>query len=78
MLYAVFSRLDMRAEGDRLIVSLGQDSSLARDMTATGDLKKAASAFFGREMTVEFVEQSGTRADTIDDYMREAETLFRT
>ena len=78
MLFGIFASLDMRVEEDKMVVSLDKDSAFVKnDAARTGELRKHASAFFGREMTVRFVDGSGTRIDTLDDYVREAELLFK-
>ncbi|MGD0230556.1 MAG: DNA polymerase III subunit gamma/tau [Syntrophorhabdales bacterium] len=79
MLFGIFSSLDMRAEEDRLTVSLGRDSVYIRDNgLIINEFKEHASAFFGREMTVRFVDGgSETEEETLDDYVREAERLFK-
>ncbi len=77
MLYGTFASLDMRVEGDKIAVSMGKDSAFVRNDAITGELRKHASAFFGREMTVRFVDGAGTKTDTLDDYVREAELLFK-
>jgi DNA polymerase-3 subunit gamma/tau len=77
-LFGFFGSLDMRAEDDRIVVSLDADSSFVKsDAAVTGELAKHASAFFGHEMTVGFADASGARVDTLDDYVREAELLFK-
>ena len=59
------------------IVAIDKQSAfLARDAAIAGELKKHASAFFGREMAVRFVDGNEAKTDTIDDYMKEAETVF--
>ncbi len=78
MLFGIFAALDMRAEEDRIVVSLDADSTFVKsDAAMTGELAKHASAFFGREMTVGFADASGAKIDTLDDYVREAELLFK-
>jgi DNA polymerase-3 subunit gamma/tau len=78
MLFAMLASLDMKVEEDKMVVSLDKDSAfLKNDAVGTGELRKHASAFFGREMTVRFVDGSGRRIDTLDDYVREAELLFK-
>ena len=78
MLFGMLASLDMRVEEDTIVVSLDKDSAfLKNDAARTGELRKHASAFFGREMTVRFVDGSGKRIDTLDDYVREAELLFK-
>ncbi len=78
MLFGMLASLDMRVEEDKMVVSLDKDSAfLKNDAARAGELRKHASAFFGREMTVRFVDGSGRRSDTLDDYVREAELLFK-
>jgi len=78
MLFGMLASLDMRVEEDKMVVSLDKDSAfLKNDAARTSELRKHASAFFGREMTVRFVDGSGRRVDTLDDYVREAELLFK-
>jgi len=78
MLFGMLASLDMRVEEDKMVVSLDKDSAfLKNDAARTGELRKHASAFFGREMTVRFVDGSGRRINTLDDYVREAELLFK-
>ncbi len=77
MLYGIFASLDIRVEEEKMIVSLGRDSAFAKNDAVTGELKKHASEFFGREMTVRFVDGSAASVDTPDDYVREAELLFK-
>ncbi len=77
MLYGMFASLEMRVEEDKMVVSLDKDSAFVKNDAMTGEFRKHASAFFGREMTVRFVVGAGTRTDTLDDYVREAELLFK-
>ena len=78
MLFAILSSLELRAEGDGVVVSLDKRSAFIKnDASIVGELKGHASAFYGREMAVRFVDESGTRVETIDDYVREAELLFK-
>lgn len=77
MLYAIFAPLDMKAEEDRVTVSLNKDTIyLKHNGAMVNEFKEHASAFFGREMAVRFVDGSETKEETLDDYVREAERLF--
>jgi DNA polymerase-3 subunit gamma/tau len=79
MLFGMLASADMRVVDDRLVVAVDKQAAfLARDAAIAGELKKHASAFFGREMAVRFVDGDDAKADTIDDYMREAEAVFKT
>ena len=67
----------MTAVDDKLQVAINKQTALlASDAGIAGETKKHASAFFGKDMTVRFVDGGETKTDTIDDYMREAETVF--
>jgi len=78
MLFAILSSLGLRAEGDGVVVSLDKRSAFVKnDATIVNELKGHAAAFFGRDMAIRFVDESGTRVETIDDYVREAELLFK-
>ncbi len=79
MLFGMLASADMRAVDDRLVIAVDKQSAfLARDAAIAGELKKHASAFFGREISVRFVDGDDAKVDTIDDYMREAEAVFKT
>jgi DNA polymerase-3 subunit gamma/tau len=78
MLFGLFGTFEMRVEGDSVVIALDKRRSAMKNDTAiVNELKRYASEFFGREMTIRLVDGSETKADTIDDYMREAELLFR-
>jgi tryptophan synthase beta subunit len=78
MLFGLFGAFEMRVEGDSVVIALDKRrSAMKNDAAIVNELKRYASEFFGREMTIRLVDGSETKADTIDDYMREAELLFR-
>ena len=79
MLFGMLASADMRVVDDRLVIAVDKQAAfLARDSAIAGELKKHASAFFGREISVRFVDGDDAKGDTIDDYMREAEAVFKT
>jgi DNA polymerase-3 subunit gamma/tau len=78
VLFGMLASADMRAVEDKLVVAVHKQSAFLRsDAAMVGELKKHASAFFERDMTVKFVDGPDAKVDTIDDYMREAELLFK-
>jgi len=78
MLFGLFGAFDMRVEDDILIIALEKRlNGMKNDAAVVNELRKHASRFFAREMTIRFVDGSDTKADTIDDYVKEAELLFR-
>lgn len=79
MLYGILGSPDVRLEDDCILIPLDKRlSHVKNDPMAMTKLKKHAVDFFKREMTVRFVDGSGTKIDTIDDYVKEAELLFKT
>jgi DNA polymerase-3 subunit gamma/tau len=77
-LFGFFGSLDMNAEDDTVVVSLDKRSDYLKEQTdIVNEFKNHASDFFGKEMRVRFVAASGERTDTIDDYVKEAERLFK-
>jgi hypothetical protein len=78
MLFGLFGACDMRVEGSSLVIALDKRLNGMKNHTdVANELKRHAAEFFGREMTVRLVDGSEIKADTIDDYVREAELLFR-
>jgi DNA polymerase III subunit gamma/tau len=78
MLFGMLGAFSAQAEGDSLIITLDkQTGHIKSAQSVVTDLKKLASDFFGRDMTIRFVDDSQKKEETIDDYMKEAELLFR-
>jgi DNA polymerase-3 subunit gamma/tau len=80
MLYEILGSPDIRLEADSITIALDKrlNGAVKNDPMVMTKLKKHASDFFGREMTIRFVNGSGAKIDTIDDYVKEAELLFKT
>jgi DNA polymerase III subunit gamma/tau len=78
MLVGFLGTFSTAAEGGTITITLDKGANHVRDNAAvTGELKKHAADFFGRDMAIRFLEGSSNKTDTIDDYMREAELLFK-
>jgi DNA polymerase III subunit gamma/tau len=78
MLVGFLGVFEMTVENNTLLISLEKGADHVKDnQSITGELTKHAADFFGREMTIRFLEGSAARTDTIDDYVREAELLFK-
>jgi DNA polymerase III subunit gamma/tau len=69
---------EMRVEDRTVLITVDKRSSgMRNDPVVLGELKKHASEFFGKDMGIRFVEAAADREDTIDDYVKEAELLFK-
>ena len=78
MLFGFLGSFEMRVEDGAVAIALDKRSGhVKNDATIVGELKKHATDFFGREMAIRFFDGSGARIDTLDDYVREAESLFK-
>jgi DNA polymerase III subunit gamma/tau len=78
MLFAFLGDFDMTVDERTVVIALDKRSNhVANDATVLGDLKKYASEFFGRDMAIRFIDNVAEKEDTIDDYVREADLLFK-
>ncbi|HAR95868.1 MAG TPA: hypothetical protein DCR97_07900 [Deltaproteobacteria bacterium] len=74
----ILESLDVRIEGDGIAVTLDRkDSFIGKDNSTIEEVRKYAAEFFGRPMTLQFHEPLGEREDGIEDYVKEAESLFK-
>lgn len=74
----VLESLDLTVEDNAIAVSLDRkDSFIRKDNSTTEEIRKCATEFFGRAMELHFHEPTGTKSDVLEDYVREAESLFK-
>jgi DNA polymerase III subunit gamma/tau len=79
MLFGFLGAFEMTVDDGSITIALDKRSGHAKnDATIVGELKKHAADFFRRDMAIRFVDAAGARTDSIDDYVREAESLFNT
>jgi DNA polymerase III subunit gamma/tau len=77
MVFAVFGTCPMSEYDGKLMVSIHNKLKAMKNNPAiVNELKQHASAFFQKDIVIEFVDDGGTRVDTLDDYVKEAERLF--
>jgi DNA polymerase-3 subunit gamma/tau len=69
--------LEIRIEDGKLIILLDKQYGLIRsDNNVISELKNQAAQFFGREVGLEFSDANSPKQDTLDDYVKEAQSLF--
>jgi DNA polymerase III subunit gamma/tau len=79
MLFGFLGAFEMAIDDGAITITLDKRSGhVKNDATIVGELKKHAADFFGRDMAIRFADAAGARTDSIDDYVREAESLFNT
>jgi len=78
MLFGMLGAFEARAEDNNLVIALDRQSGQIRgDAAIANELKKLASDFYKMDMVIRFVDDVEKKEDSIDDYVKEAELLFR-
>jgi hypothetical protein len=54
-----------------------QSGQIKGDAAIASELRRLASDFYKGDMVIRFVDDIEKKEDTIDDYVKEAELLFR-
>jgi DNA polymerase III subunit gamma/tau len=74
----ILESLDVKLEDTRIAVSLDRkDSFIKKDGNTIEEIRKCAAEFFGKPMELQFDEPQGERVDGLEDYVKEAESLFK-
>jgi DNA polymerase III subunit gamma/tau len=74
----ILESLDVKAEDNWISILLDRkDSFIRKDTNTVDEIKKCAAEFFGRPMELRFQEPEGEKVDMIEDYVKEAESLFK-
>jgi DNA polymerase III subunit gamma/tau len=74
---SVLESLEVRVEDGKLIIVLDKQYSFVKqDANIINELKKRATQFFGKEVTLQFSEANGPKEETLEDYVKEAKSLF--
>lgn len=74
----VLGSLDVSIQDNGIAVSLDKkDSFIRKDTSTIDEIRKCAAEFFGRPMELHFLEPLGERVDGLEDYVKEAESLFK-
>jgi hypothetical protein len=74
---SVLESLEIRVEDGKLIILLDKNYGFIKsDNNIIGELKNQAAQFFGKEVALQFSEGNGPKQDTLDDYVKEARSLF--
>jgi DNA polymerase-3 subunit gamma/tau len=68
--------LEIRIEDGKLIILLDKQYGLIKYNDRISELKNQAAQFFGREIGLEFSNANSPKQDTLDDYVKEAKSLF--
>ena len=69
--------LEIRIEDGKLSILLDKQYGLSKYNDRISELKNQAAQFFGREVGLEFSDANGPKQDTLDDYVKEAKSLFK-
>jgi DNA polymerase III subunit gamma/tau len=74
---SVLEYLEIRVEDGKLIILLDKKYGFIKsDNNMISELKSQAAQFFGKEVALQFADANGPKQDTLDDYIKEAQSLF--
>ena len=74
---SVLEYLEIRVEDGKLIILLDKKYGFIKsDNNIISELKSQAAQFFGKEVALQFADANGPKQDTLDDYVKEAQSLF--
>src|SRR5271157_1279094 len=74
---SVLQALEIRVEDGNLIILLDKKYGFIRkDNNIISELKKQAAQFFGKEVGLQFSDANGPKEDSLEDYVKEAQSLF--
>jgi len=72
-----FHVLEIRIEDNKPVILLDKKFGfVGKDNNTTNELKRLAAQFFGKEVSLQFSDTNGTKEDSLEDYVKEAESLF--
>jgi DNA polymerase III gamma/tau subunit len=75
---SIFDTLQINIEGDNVIVYMDKNSNLIRgDATQKEEIKKCLKEFFGKEMGLILKDADEIKKNILDEYVKEAGTLFK-
>ena len=74
---SVLQALEIRVEDGKLVILLDKKYGfVGKDNSTTNELKKLAAQFFGKEVGLQFSDANGPKEDSLEDYVKDAESLF--
>jgi DNA polymerase III subunit gamma/tau len=69
--------LEIRVEDGKLVMLLDKKYGfVGKDNSTTNELKSLAAQFFGREVGLQFSDANGSKEDALEDYLKDAQSLF--
>lgn len=75
---SILQSLDIKIDGSNLIVVIDKSYKFIKDDSSLrDDIKHYSKIFFGSEMDLIFKDVKEKKKDLLDDYVREAESLFK-
>ena len=69
--------LEIRVEDGKAVILLDKKFGfVGKDNSTTVELKNLAAQFFGKEVELRFSDANSPKEDSLEDYMKEAQSLF--
>jgi DNA polymerase III subunit gamma/tau len=74
---SILENLDLKIENEKIVISLDKNYSFVKnDMNLKEEIKQHLKMFFGKDMGLDFIV-SGEKKHLLEDYVKEAESLFK-
>jgi hypothetical protein len=78
MISSIFETLDIRIENGNVVVFLDRQYSFIKDDSSMkGEIKKHLKDFFGKELGLILKDAGEIKKSVLEEYVKEAETLFK-
>ena len=75
---SILQSLEMKMEGNSIMVFIDRSYSFIKDdNNLKDDIRQYSRVFFGTEMNLIFKDGSEKKKDLLEDYVKEAESLFK-
>ncbi len=75
---SIFKNLDLQMDDEKITVGVDKNYAFIKeDTNLKEEVRQHMKAFFGRDMGLVFRDSQGKRENSLEDYVREAESLFK-
>jgi hypothetical protein len=75
---SIFKNLDLQIDDEKITVAIDKNYTFIKeDTNLREEVRQHMKLFFGREMGLAFKDSEAKRQNSLEDYVREAESLFK-
>jgi hypothetical protein len=74
---SILENLELKIENENIVISLNKNYSfIKKDMNLKEEIKQHLKMFFNKDMGIDFIV-SGEKKHSLEDYVKETESLFK-